>query len=239
MSPSAVDKSGDRVRRMFAAIASKYDAMNHLLSLNIDRSWRRRTVRMLPPHGEAPILDLCTGTGDLALEYWKVTAGRTSIVGVDFCPEMLAVAERKKERSGGGDELRFLEADAQALPFPADHFQIVTVAFGLRNVEDTRQGLREIHRVCRPGGRVGILEFSRPTVWPLSALYRLYFQHVLPKLGQRFARNPESAYAYLPQSVMEFPDGARLARLIEETGFRAVTFHSFTGGIATLYLGTK
>ena len=165
---ATVDKSGERIKRMFAAISPKYDLMNHLLSLNIDRSWRRRTVQMLPPHGNAPILDLCTGTGDLALEFWNVTRGSAPIVGADFCPEMLELAGRKKRDRSISEELTFVEADAQALPFSSDTFQIVTVAFGLRNVERTSLALSEIHRVCRPGGRVGILEFSPPTLWPLS-----------------------------------------------------------------------
>ncbi|MFM9114570.1 MAG: class I SAM-dependent methyltransferase, partial [Planctomycetota bacterium] len=132
-----VDKSGLRVRRMFSEIAPNYDRMNHLLSMQVDRYWRWRTVRQVPPRGEAPILDLCTGTGDLALAYFRAADGRVPVVGADFCPEMLSFAEKKRIASGLSDSLTFQEADAQNLPFPDNHFQIVSVAFGLRNVADT------------------------------------------------------------------------------------------------------
>jgi demethylmenaquinone methyltransferase / 2-methoxy-6-polyprenyl-1,4-benzoquinol methylase len=234
-----VDKSSERVKRMFSAISSKYDLMNHLLSCNIDKSWRNKVVKTIPPLGDAPILDACTGTGDLAIAYWQATHGKTPVIGTDFCAEMLALAEKKKTRLSARENLTFLEADTLHLPFPDHHFQIVTVAFGLRNVEDTRGGLDEIRRVCRPGGRVGILEFSQPHVWPLSSLYQAYFRLILPRLGQFLSRNQESAYSYLPASVAEFPSGEALANLMRTAGFRAVHFMPLTMGIATLYVGTK
>ncbi len=237
--PTVVDKSGDRIKRMFAGIAGKYDLMNHMLSCNVDRLWRRTTVKALPPDGKGPILDVCTGTGDLALAYWKASGGETPIIGTDFCPEMLTIARQKQGRLGIQRNLEFKEADAQDLPFSNDTFQLVTVAFGLRNVENTELGLTEMLRVCRPGGRVGILEFSRPGVWPLSALYQAYFRHILPRIGQWIARNDESAYAYLPASVGAFPSGEELASILRAVGFRAVTYRPLTLGIATLYVGTK
>ena len=147
-----VDKSDNRVRRMFGEIAPKYDFLNHLMSCNVDRYWRWRTVRLAPPRGDAPVLDVCTGTGDLALSYHRHTGGLIPIFAADFCPEMLAIGERKKQRAGINGQLTFLQADTQSLPFENGRFQLVTVAFGLRNVADTETGLREMTRVCQPGG---------------------------------------------------------------------------------------
>ncbi|MFI4873779.1 MAG: bifunctional demethylmenaquinone methyltransferase/2-methoxy-6-polyprenyl-1,4-benzoquinol methylase UbiE [Blastopirellula sp. JB062] len=234
-----VDKSETRVRRMFAEIAGKYDQMNHLLSMNVDRYWRWRTVRIVPPTGDAPILDVCTGTGDLALAYYRAAKGEVQIEATDFCPEMLEVGEEKKRRAKIGDLVRFQEADTQSLPFEDDAFQIVSVAFGLRNVTDTDLGLREMTRVCRPGGKVAVLEFSIPTWQPFKAFYLWYFRNVLPRLGQLFAKNREDAYNYLPDSVGEFPYGEALAERMRAAGLCDVFYKSLTFGIATLYVGTK
>src|SRR5262245_14047738 len=152
-----LDKRETRIRRMFGHIAPSYDFLNHLLSLNVDHYWRWRTTREVPPRGDAPILDLCTGTGDLAFAYDRAAEGRVPIVGADFCHAMLALAEEKAAQLGAADHIRFLEADAQRLPFADNHFQIVCVAFGLRNVTDTDRGLAEMVRVLRPGGRLAIL----------------------------------------------------------------------------------
>lgn len=235
----AVDKSEARVRRMFGEIAPRYDLLNHLLSLNVDRYWRRRAVRYAPPNGSGPILDLCTGTGDLALAYDRASGRQVPIVAADFCHEMLVLGDEKGRRAGAAQRVRFIEADAQRLPFADDHFQLVTVAFGLRNVTDTDQGLREMVRVCRPGGRVAVLEFSMPTRQPLRSLYGWYFRQVLPRVGQWLARNRQSAYNYLPASVSEFPSGEALAERMRAAGLGAVEFHPLTFGVATLYLGTK
>jgi demethylmenaquinone methyltransferase/2-methoxy-6-polyprenyl-1,4-benzoquinol methylase len=234
-----VDKSGGRVRRMFAQIAPRYDFMNHLLSANVDRYWRWRTVQLAPPAAEGPILDVCTGTGDLALAYHAAARGKVPVVGADFCREMLDVAEKKKEKLGIGEQVSFVEADAQELPFPDDHFQIVCVAFGLRNIADPDRGLREMARVCRPGGRVVVLEFSMPSRQPLKALYGWYFRRVLPRVGQWLARNEESAYSYLPASVGEFPSGEALAERMRAAGLARAKFWPMTFGIATLYVGCK
>ncbi len=234
-----VDKSSARVRRMFGEIARRYDFLNHLLSLGIDRSWRRRTVRLVPARGEAPILDVCTGTGDLALAYWRASGQATRIVGVDFCRPMLAIGHRKCRRAGAGRRVTLLEADARALPFPRDTFQIVCVAFGLRNVSNTDEALREMARVCRPGGRVAVLEFSTPRRWPLKALYGWYFRRVLPRVGQALARNRQAAYNYLPASVGQFPQTEALTGRMQAAGLGHVRYHPFTFGIATLYVGEK
>lgn len=235
----SVDKSEARVRRMFGEIAGRYDLMNHVLSMNVDRYWRWLTVRAVPPTGDGPILDLCTGTGDLALAYYRASHGAAPVIGADFCHEMLALGDQKRQRAGINGRVAFVEADAQRLPFPDDHFQIVSVAFGLRNVTDTDRGLAEMARVCRPGGRVAVLEFSMPRWQPFRAVYGWYFRRVLPRIGQWLARNRHSAYEYLPQSVGEFPQGKALADKMSAAGLCDVRWRPLTLGIATLYVGTK
>ena len=234
-----VDKSGPRVREMFGQIAGRYDLLNHLLSLNVDRYWRWRTVRRVPPEGEEPVLDVCTGTGDLALAYWRAGRGRAPIVGADFCRPMLAVAEAKIRKAGAQGRITLVEADAQELPFPNDTFQIVSVAFGLRNLSDTDRGLAEMARVCRPGGRVAVLEFSLPGPWLCKKLYLAYFRHVLPRVGEMLASNRQAAYNYLPASVGEFPQGKELAERMHRVGLGRVDYYPMTFGVATLYVGTK
>lgn len=222
---------------MFAQIAGKYDLMNHLLSLNIDKYWRSATVRRVPIHGDAPLLDLCTGTGDLAFAFRK-RHPNVPITAADFCPEMLDVA-RDKQRRRNVEGIEFMEASAMELPFPSDQFQVVSVAFGIRNVESTDQGLREMFRVCKPGGRVAVLEFSQPTIWPLSSLYQMYFRYVLPRVGQWMAKNDQSAYEYLPSSVSQFPSGRAFAARMEAAGLQNIELYPMTLGIATLYVGGK
>lgn len=222
---------------MFAGIAGRYDLLNHLLSLNVDRRWRKYTLRKAPPRNGHAVLDVCTGTGDLALGYAKSGVANLRVVGVDFCTEMLAIARKKQARLGHA--VTFQEADAQALPFNDDEFDIVTCAFGLRNVADTRRGLEEMARVARVGGTVAILEFSRPKIAPLRWLYLAYFKHLLPRVGQSLSKNDHAAYEYLPQSVMEFPDGQEMANLMTSVGMANVRIDPLTFGIATLYLGTK
>ncbi|CAN5314686.1 bifunctional demethylmenaquinone methyltransferase/2-methoxy-6-polyprenyl-1,4-benzoquinol methylase UbiE [soil metagenome] len=235
----AVDKREARIKQMFGSIAPVYDLLNHLLSLNIDKVWRRKTTRLVPPSGNTAILDCCTGTGDLALAYHKATSGKTPIVAADFCHPMLVRGVAKAARRGASKQVRFLEADAQRLPFPDDTFQITTVAFGLRNVTDTNRGIAEMTRVTQPGGRVAILEFSRPRGWFFGRLYRFYFRRVLPTVGQLISRSEDSAYHYLPASVLEFPDGEVLADRLRQHGLTDVRWHPFTFGIATLYIGVK
>ena len=234
-----LDKREVRIRRMFGQIAPWYDFLNHALSLNIDRRWRTKTARLVPPDSAeaGPILDLCTGTGDLALAYDRAAKGSVPIVGADFCHEMLVRAVEKT--SGTGGRIRFVEADAQQLPFPTGTFQIVSISFGLRNVTDPDRGLAEMVRVLKPGGRVAILEFSKPRSRVLGKGYTFYFRKVLPWIGEQFSKNRESAYRYLPESVMQFPDYEALAEKMTAAGLTNVSFTPFTFGIATLYVGTK
>lgn len=222
---------------MFAGIAGRYDFLNHLLSLNIDRHWRRFTIRQTPIRGADPILDVCTGTGDLALGYARLAKGSAPVIGTDFCAPMLDIA-RKKSAAANLD-IEWIEADAQALPFEANRFQIVTVAFGLRNVADTAAGIDEMIRVAKPGGRVAILEFSKPTAPGLRQLYLWYFRSVLPRLGQAISKSGDDAYRYLPESVLQFPDGQAMVDLLTARGLTEVRRWPLTLGIATLYIGVK
>jgi demethylmenaquinone methyltransferase/2-methoxy-6-polyprenyl-1,4-benzoquinol methylase len=233
-----LDRREARIRRMFDGIAPKYDLLNHLLSLNVDKAWRRRVARMVPLV-TGPLLDLCTGTGDLAFEYDRVAGGRLPIIGADFSAEMLTQAVAKARKRGAHPPIRFVQADAQRLPFASDTFEVVTIAFGLRNVTDTDRGLAEMVRVTRPGGRVAVLEFSRPRHWLFGRAYRAYFRYLLPTVGQLFSRSGDKAYVYLPASVMEFPDGEALSERMRAAGLRDVTYTPFTFGIATLYVGIK
>jgi demethylmenaquinone methyltransferase/2-methoxy-6-polyprenyl-1,4-benzoquinol methylase len=245
---------------MFGEVAGRYDFLNHFLSMHVDRYWRWRTVRRAPPTGSGPVLDVCTGTADLALAYWRAirrarSAGHGSgdrptavavgdddavaVVGADFCQPMLQIARRKTAGAGAGEEVVLVEADTLRLPFPNDHFELVSVAFGLRNVADTDRGLAEMTRVCAPGGRVVVLEFSLPTRQPLRAIYGWYFNRALPRIGQLVSGSLGKAYNYLPESVNAFPAGAALGRRMEAAGLTDVTIDPLTGGIASLYVGRK
>lgn len=234
-----VDKSPERVRRMFGQIAQRYDFLNHLLSLGIDRYWRWRTVRRVRPEGTLPILDVCTGTGDLALAFDRAAGRKLGIVAADFCHEMLDIGRQKAAKARAGERITFLEADTQNLPLPSNAFQIVSVAFGLRNVADTDRGLAEMARVTAPGGRVAVLEFSTPNWQPFKAIYGWYFRNVLPRIGQLLARNSTAAYEYLPESVGQFPQGEALAERMRGAGLEVVCCSPLTLGVATLYVGVK
>ena len=235
----AVDKSDRRVRRMFGAIAGRYDLLNHLLSLNIDRSWRTFTTRTVAPRAGVPILDCCTGTADLALAYDRAGCGQSPVVGTDFCREMLVLGHGKVATAGASTRVVLVEGDTQRLPLPSNMFGIVSVAFGLRNVSDTLRGIDEMIRVARPGGKIAILEFSRPRGRILGPIYLAFFRHLLPKVGQALAPNQDDAYDYLPRSVLEFPDGQAMINLLASRGLTELEQHTLTFGICTLYVGTK
>ena len=234
-----IDKTSTRVRAMFGSIAGKYDFLNHLLSLNIDRSWRRYTTRTVPPEPGVPVLDCCTGTADLALAYDRAAKGESPVVGADFCRPMLEQGLRKIARSGASGRVRLIEGDARRLPLPDGTFGVVCVAFGLRNVSDTVGGIDELIRVARPGGKVAILEFSRPSGPVLGRLYLAFFRKVLPRVGQAVAPNNFEAYRYLPETVMRFPDGRDFLDLLASRGLVDLVQHPLTFGIASLYVGTK
>ncbi len=235
----SVDKSGQNVRDMFAQIAPRYDLMNHVLSLGIDIRWRRRVLKQLRLERDLPILDCCTGTGDLALMLAAAVQGRVPVVGSDFCAPMLERARAKHAKHHGQLPVEFIEADSQYLPFDDGAFQAVTVAFGLRNVQDTDRGIREMLRVCAAGGQVAVLEFSQPTLPGFKQIYQAYFKHVLPRVGQFFAKNDKSAYEYLPNSVVEFPSGEALATRMRTAGLKNVQVLPLTFGVASLYIGDR
>lgn len=236
-SPNDVDSTRRAVRGMFAAVAPRYDFLNHFLSLGRDIAWRKATARALREVLKLPgsiIVDLCCGTGDLTLALARISGGK--VVGADFCHPMLRLAQEKIRRRPAGAS--FLEADALALPFGDDSLDAVVSAFGFRNLASYAHGLREMRRVLKPGGTVAILEFSRVR-WPLfGPLFRLYFRYALPRLGT-WISGVRGPYQYLPDSVSRFPDQKALAAAMREAGFANVYYKNFTGGVAALHLGQK
>jgi len=239
-----VDKSPDRIRQMFDAVAPRYDFINHLLSLGIDRTWRSRTSRKLiqPPFHEGDILDVCCGTGDLSFAFLKQQQRcgmEQTIYGIDFSPEMLAIARKKLPPDGQHPTVHFAAADALNLPFEASRFALVAIAFGLRNVHDTQRGLAEMVRVCKPGGTVAVLDFSMPTLPILRHCYQFYFRVVLPRLGQWIGTNQNQAYHYLTKSVLQFDRPEQLAERLTQLGVTNVKTKPMTFGIVTLVWGQK
>jgi demethylmenaquinone methyltransferase/2-methoxy-6-polyprenyl-1,4-benzoquinol methylase len=225
------------VREMFATIAARYDLLNHLLSGNIDRKWRRlvaKNVFTSLPGTNRRILDVACGTGDLSLTLHE--AGEGQIVGIDFCRPMLNIAVAKALKHGF--QIPFIEGDALDLPFRDRSFDGATIAFGLRNLSSVEAGFKELFRILRPGGRVVVLEFSRPRTPILRSLFSIYFTNVLPVFGGLISGS-RSAYEYLPQSVSRFPGQEELASMMKVVGFEEVTFQNLTGGIAALHLGTR
>jgi demethylmenaquinone methyltransferase/2-methoxy-6-polyprenyl-1,4-benzoquinol methylase len=263
----APDKAA-RVRRMFAAIARRYDLNNRLHSFGRDQAWRRRAVALCEVQPTDDVLDVACGTGDLTQAF--AAAGPNSVTGLDFTPEMLEIAREKAQRwafsgtgvspvraandpshvltaseliehdSPGPDALatapRYVQGDAMNLPFADGSFDIVSIAWGIRNVSDPAQALLEFHRVLRPGGRLCVLEFSQPRNRLLRAINRLYAGHIMPWTATLIARDRSGAYRYLPQSIATFTDSGAFARLIEDCGFPAADLHRLTFGVCTIYL---
>ena len=226
----------EKVQEMFNGIAPKYDLLNHLLSLGIDKAWRRKAMRELERGAKDRVLDVACGTGDFSIE--ALRHGVRQVVGVDISENMLAVAREKARDKGLEEQLEFLYGDSEQLTFPDENFDAVTVAFGVRNFEHLERGLREMCRVLRPGGRVVILEFSTPDRFPMKQLYRFYFKHILPRVGG-VVSGDRGAYEYLPASVFAFPQGDRFLDIMRACGFRDVRRRPLTFGIATLYTGEK
>ena len=231
-----IDNAGraDAIRDMFSAIAPRYDFLNRLLSLGIDRGWRRTLSRMALNEDTQAILDVACGTGDVSLAL-REKAPAARIVGLDFSQAMLDLARVKIDKVKADIEL--VAASAEELPFPAADFDLVTIAFGIRNVVDKKRALAEFNRVLKTGGRLAVLEFSQPDYAWLRTLYNFYFFKILPFIGGLFARR--SAYQYLPDSVAKFPSRDEFVRWLKEAGFERCRYHSLTFGIATLYLAEK
>jgi demethylmenaquinone methyltransferase/2-methoxy-6-polyprenyl-1,4-benzoquinol methylase len=223
---------------MFDDIAPHYDFLNHFLSLNIDKCWRKALVRRIARRHPATVLDIATGTGDLAIALRRRT--RAAVTGLDISEGMLNIAKRK-----AGCHCRlplppvnWLLASAEALPFPDGSFDVVTVAFGVRNFDNLAAGLREMYRVLKPAGIVAILEFATPTAFPVKQAYRFYFHCILPAAGRLFSRH-RSAYRYLPASVDAFPTGDAFIKQLQQAGFTDVRSRRLSWGIAMLYEGQK
>ncbi|MHC4859650.1 MAG: ubiquinone/menaquinone biosynthesis methyltransferase [Planctomycetota bacterium] len=230
-------REAKEIRRMFGGIAGTYDLLNHLLSLNRDRRWRRATAALVPAEG--PVLDVCTGTGDMALEWSDALLGGESVLGADFCHEMLLLGRDKVARRGLSGRVRMAAADALRLPFPANTFGVVSVAFGIRNVTSLNAGIREMARVTRPGGRVAILEFTMPRNPLFRLVYLVHFLILLPLVGNLVSGTTENAYGYLPRSVLHFPDRRRLTEILEEEGLVGVEAHDLSMGIVNVFVGVK
>lgn len=225
-----------RVRSMFAGIAYRYDLLNHILSGNTDKRWRRLVAKQLQQGlvvDGARVLDVACGTGDLALALGGTST--TRIVAIDFCRPMLTIAARKSRNNA---KIFFVEGDALNLPFADESFDAVSIAFGLRNLASVERGLQELQRVLRPSGSIAILEFSKPLIPGFRELFQLYFTHVLPRIGGFFSGS-RGAYEYLPDSVLRFPDQRQLADMMQRAGFEKVSYKNLTGGIAALHLGTR
>ena len=225
------------IASMFDRISPKYDALNHLLSLNIDKVWRRKTAKWVAKAQPESILDLTTGTADLAIALAKHNP-QAYISGVDFSEKMLEIGKAKIQKQHLDNQIELIQGDAADLPFENNTFDAVTVAFGVRNFENLDKGLSEICRVLKPNGLVFILEFSMPERFPVRQVYNLYFKHILPKIGKWVSKDG-GAYAYLPQSVERFPKPDAFCKTLSSFGLENCKAKSLTFGIATLYSAEK
>ncbi|QOX80037.1 bifunctional demethylmenaquinone methyltransferase/2-methoxy-6-polyprenyl-1,4-benzoquinol methylase UbiE [Trichlorobacter lovleyi] len=232
-----LSQKGEQIQKMFDTIAPRYDFLNHLLSFGIDKRWRRTAVRLIKAPEGGRVLDVATGTGDVALEIARVTPASLKITGADFSPEMVALGQAKIAASAYADRIDFKVAPCEDLPFGADTFDSVTIAFGIRNVVDRRLGLAELWRVIKPGGRLVILEFSTPRSALFRWLYHFYFRTILPVIGGIFSKY--DAYKYLPDSVLEFPSSEEFCATMGDIGFKHVRCQALTFGIASIYTGAK
>ncbi len=230
-------KHAEAVREMFSGIATKYDFLNHFLSGNIDRKWRKLVAKKLKSVLENPdalVLDVACGTGDLSLELQR--NARAKVIGTDFCRPMLDIAFDKNDKST--TKIPYLEADGMNLSFADETFDAVTIAFGLRNFSNWQNGLIELRRVLKTGGKLAILEFSTPLIPGFRQAFQFYFSSILPRIGG-IVSGSRGAYEYLPDSVARFPDQKNLAKMMQETGFAEVEYKNLTGGIAALHTGIK
>lgn len=229
--------SASPIAAMFDRISPKYDRLNHLLSFNIDKVWRRKTARAVAKKYPTSILDLATGTADLAIALAKRNP-QAHIMGMDISEKMLDIGKEKVRKQGLESQIDLRPGDAASLSFDDNSFDAVTVAFGVRNFESRDKGLAEIQRVLKPDGQAFILEFSMPERFPMKQLYRFYFKHILPKIGKHISKDP-GAYTYLPQSVEAFPKPDEFLRILGNNGLKSGSARRFSFGIATLYIASK
>lgn len=225
-----------QVADMFNNIAGKYDFLNHFLSLGIDKGWRKKAIAEIQKVQPKKILDVATGTGDLAIAASKLKP--QSIVGVDIADQMLEIGRKKIKEQQLASVITLQNGDSEALPFETNSFDAITCAYGVRNFEHLEAGLREMCRVMRPGGRVAILEFSHPKKFPIKQLYKFYFRYILPGLGKIVSKH-STAYTYLPESVMAFPEGKVFCEMLIRCGFKDAKARPLTFGITTLYTAGK
>lgn len=226
----------EQVQHMFDNIAHRYDFLNHFLSAGIDRGWRRKMVKMIAKNKPTGVLDVATGTADLAIALAKYT--NSPITGIDISNGMLDIGRAKLKKIGRVQQIVLQQADSENLPFGDGSFDVVMVAFGVRNFETLDKGLAEMQRVLRPGGMVAILEFSRPRTFPIKQLYQFYFRFILPVLGRIISKD-KAAYTYLPDSVGQFPDGKDFLQHLHKTGYDKTHQKRLNFGIATIYTGHK
>ena len=226
-----------QVARMFDGIAHRYDFLNHFFSLGIDVLWRKKCVRILRREHPKRMLDVATGTADFAIEAVRMGLD-VHVTGVDISAGMLEIGRRKVAARGWNERIDLLQGDSVSLPFDDDHFDVFTVAFGVRNFENLDGGLRDMLRVLRPGGLGLVLEFSKPRRFPIKQVFGLYFKHIMPTVGKWVSKDP-AAYTYLPESVEAFPEGEAFLTCLRNAGFTEVQARPLTGGIATIYTGRK
>ena len=235
----STSKEPARIAGMFDAIAHRYDRINRLISVGFDRRWRRRAVAALELTGAERVVDVCTGTGDMAIEaVTRPGAQAREVVGIDFAGEMLRLALQKVRAESLTTRVHIARGDATRLPLADAAFDAAMVAFGIRNVINPSAACREFARVLRPGGRLAVLEFGFPKIPGLNAAYRAYFQHVLPRVGRLVSKHRD-AYSYLPASVAEFPSPDAFAQVLRQSGFSRVESRSLTAGVVYLYLAVK
>jgi len=226
----------EQIAAMFNSISGKYDFLNHFLSLGIDILWRKRAVRLLKKHQPKLILDIATGTGDFAIE--ALSLNPEKIIGVDISEGMLSVGREKLIKKNLTDKIELISGDSEFLPFEDNFFDAVIVSFGVRNFENLEKGLSDMLRVLKPGGKVVILEFSKPKSFPFKQIYQFYFQWILPKIGKLISKN-HAAYTYLPDSVEAFPDGDDFLNILNKIGFQKNQCTPLTLGISSIYFGSK
>lgn len=231
------EQKGTQVKRMFDTIAGTYDQLNHTLSFGFDKGWRRKGIAFLRPFRPESILDIATGTGDLAIQMYRVLQP-DRIIGADISKGMMEVGRRKAAEAGYADHIAFELQDCTALTYPDRSFDAVTAAFGVRNFEDIEKGIAEMYRVLKPGGHVMILELSTPEHFPMKQLYRLYSRTVIPFIGWLFSKQ-KAAYRYLPASIRVVPQGKVMTSLLTRQGFAHAQVRTFTFGICSMYTGTK
>jgi demethylmenaquinone methyltransferase/2-methoxy-6-polyprenyl-1,4-benzoquinol methylase len=227
----------EQVADMFNNISKTYDFLNHFLSLGIDIIWRKKAIGELKEIQPKLILDVATGTGDFAFEALSILKPE-KIIGVDISQGMLDIAQQKINKRGAGHNFEVKLGDSEKLPFEAGMFDAVTVAYGVRNFEDLEKGLADIQRVLKTGGKVVVLEFSKPKVFPVKQLYKLYFNYITPAVGKLFSKDAR-AYTYLPESVAAFPDGKAFTGLMDKTGFKNTKCRPLAFGICSIYTGIK